>query len=293
MVYFDLDKIVKGAIVTVLTVAMILLNVFFPYCLVNIFPKNHNEMILGIHYVLGAQIHNDLAGMNDTGFKVIKIWLDYNKDDLTSDINNKTTLFFYEAKEFFDFKIAVIVEHDDIHLLDAYLYRFGDYIDYIQILNEPEATTGWAPGALLIENEIFTWAQNIYNIVKLHNLNAQTYTNFSPAFVLRPNVVDFFKNYTDFIGYDPYTTGVIYLTPHFMSMLNKFSSNKRTIITEFGIMDDNDEVQADHIIEGLNFFKNMGFEECWLCYWDMSVNKGYNIGGRLAQERIKEWAQNG
>jgi hypothetical protein len=53
-----------------------------------------------------------------------------------------------------------------------------------------------------------------------------------------------------------------------------------------------DTVQSEFIISGLNLFKNMGLKGCWIVYWN-SVGDAYGIRGRVAEQTVSEWiAQN-
>ena len=284
---------IKSIIITVLSVVMVFANIFGPYYLINIFPQDGHKVRLGIHYSFGDtyNIEPELYNISVTGFKVVKIFLDYVQTQ-----NNQSILFFDSCRQY-NLSVAIIVGPEDVNTFNMTLDWIEDKpynIDYIQILNEPELANSWAEGALYIDNELQTMVKQIHSIVKAHDIKAldgspvKTYVNFSPAFLLRPNIVQFYLPYVDFIGYDAYTSGFIQFTPELMMVLSKLVVDKKIIISEFGMNELDDKVQADHIIEQLNFFKNSGFSDVWLCYWGESSG-GYNIANRLAQEKIKDW----
>ena len=284
-----LTKLVKHLTLTISMICMVFFNLLAPYYLTNIFPKKGNKMTLGIqyNYMIASDVGVDLQQINQTGFKVIRINFFYDSNP-TSIISNRTFLF-YRVVQYYNFKIALIVGPNDVEFLDEYLSSWGKYISYVQVLNEPELLTSWAPGAFYLDEEIFTLARTIVEKVRAYNSaynsTIKLYTNFSPAFLIRANLVKFFANFTDFLGLDVYMDSGLKFMPFIYNMLQKISG-KRIIITEFGISEKDDVRQADFIISGLNFFKNFGIEECWIFYWE---GEGYGIKDRLAQEKIKEW----
>ena len=285
----------KNLLIIFSCVGLIFFNIFSPYFLVSFSKlKEIPVMELGVHYNYSSdspsQIYVSLKAIKDVGFTTVKIWLEYNIDDINSDINNKTMTFYEQARSL-GLKIALVVRYPDIGLrLDRFLDIYSDRLTYVQILNEPETTNAWTPGSLLIDNEIYTYAKDIYDMLKDHNCTAKFYTNFTPAFILRPNIVGYFNNLTDFVGFDAYMDGIIQFTPILTKYLSSIVEGKEIIISEFGMMENDDIVQANHIISNLNFFKSMGFKQCWLCYWGGS-ELAYNIRGRLAQQAITEWIQ--
>ena len=290
-----INHLFKYLLMTVLMIVMIFFNLFGPYYLTFLFPNN-NKMSLGIQYwYLGADIYRDLQSINETGFKTIKIHLDCDTINYFGGPNNDTDLFYRIVKEYYNFKITVIVWYDDLDKLDYYLERWGKYVTYIQVLNEPDVSSAWTlPGAVYIDEEIYTLTETIVQKVRAYNSSIGLYTNLTPGILLRSNLPGFFSNITDFLGLDIYMDSGLRFSPFIYSSMKKLSNNKEIIISEFGICDNDDTRQADYIIEGLNFFKNYGIKECWLMCWGGQgswVGEGYNIGGRLAQQRIKEWIQ--
>ena len=119
-----------------------------------------------------------------------------------------------------------------------------------------------------------------------YNSSIKLYTNFSPAYLIRANLVMFFANITDFLGLDVYMDSGVTFTPFIYNVMQKISNNKSIIISEFGINEKDDTKQANFIVNGLNFFKNLGINEVWLVYWN---GEGYGIGGRLAMTKIQEF----
>lgn len=292
------SKIVKHLLITVLMVCMCLFTVYGPYYLTFAFSKGYNEGFeLGIHYwYLGREIYSDLCEMNGT-FKTIKVMLDIDTENFNSYLNNQTDLFFRLAKQLFNFKVAVIVWYDKIDKLSSYLNRWGKYVDYIQVLNEPDIAKAWGlNGSLYMDEEIYAMASRIVESVRSfnseHNANIKTYTNFTPAILVRTSLVKVFENITDFIGLDMYyTLGVFQLTPFVYQCLSKLVKGKEVIISEFGVCEYNDDVQAVKIIEGLSFFRNYGVRKVWITHWysEDSVGKGYSIYNRTALNVIREW----
>lgn len=296
-----LDNIVKHLIITVSMVCMCLFTVFGQYYLFLVFPKNsgNNDFELGIsYYYLYREVYSDLLEMNGT-FKVLRVPLEMDVYNFNSYVNNQTDLFFRLAKQYFKFEVAVIVWHSKLYMLDDYLNRWGRYVDYVQILNEPDIAKAWQDlnGSLFMDEEIYTIAYEIASVVKayndVHKTSIKLYTNLTPAILVRSSLTKIFENLTDFIGLDIYyTQGIIQLTPFIYQCLTKLMKNKEIIITEFGACELDDDLQSRKLIEGLTFFKNFGFKKVWIFLWntgDDPVVKGYGICGRPSFYAIRDW----
>lgn len=293
------SSLIKHFLITVSIVGMILFNVFGPYYLILSFPKN-NKVELGVHYhyLDAPEIYSDLVEMNATGFKVIKIGLFFDPNDFNSHVNNKTDIFFRLAKSYmFNFEVSVIVWYGQLDLLVPYLQRWGKYVDYIQVLNEPDVASAWGlAGALYMDEEILVMAKDVVEKVraynKEHNMSIKLYTNLTPAVLIRSNVPMIFSNLTDFLGFDLYyTAGVFQMAPFLLSSFKVLAKNKTVIISEFGVCEMDDDKQASLLIEGLNFFKNYGISRVWITHWrsEDPIGKGYTIAGRKSQSAISEW----
>ncbi len=142
-------------------------------------------------------------------------------------------------------------------------------------------------GALFTDDEAGSKFEDIYSIVEQHQLSAQRYTNFSPAFVARTNLPIQFSEKLDFVGFDVFMDSFLTLSPNMIQFLHKIT-NKDVVIAEFGMSTSNDATQSDYIIRGLDLFRNMGLKGCWLVYWN-SVDNDYGIRGRLTEQKVGEW----
>jgi len=284
-------KISKHLVITLSIIVMAFFNIFAPYYITFIFPSS-NKMIIGVDYYIDSEvaIAEDLEAMNIVGIKVIKIELLCEPNSLTDYTNNRTKVFF-EQISFYDFKIAVKVMREDVWKLGYYLEHWGDKIDYIQVLNEPELIQGFGEGALLLDDEIFTPVRQIISNVTAYNVanngNISMYTNFSPAFLLRTNIVQFYSNFTEikFLGFDVYMDIGIQTTP-FIDLALRRLSGRETIVTEFGISTLDENKKTEFVISGLNFFKAYGYKQCWLLYWN---GQEYEISGTKLEVALKEW----
>jgi hypothetical protein len=224
--------------------------------------------------------------MKNIGIKVIKIPCEIDPYDSRSWINNKTMKFFQFIDYFNCFDICLIVYNVGEDKLKFFLQNYGKYIKYIQLLNEPEAMKSWAEGAFCMDEELIKQFLTYKNITDTYCPNATYYTNFSPGFFLRPNLVVEFSKYLDFVGFDPYTEAIYYLTPRFVELLHKLSG-KDVIISEFGASNYDEQRQAKLIVDYLNLFKSMGIKQAWIWSWNDINNMG--IKGRLAEQKVAEW----
>ena len=146
-------------------------------------------------------------------------------------------------------------------------------------------------GALFTDDEAGSKFEDIYTTVEQHQLSAQHYTNFSPAFIARTNLPIQFGEKLDFVGFDVFMDSFLTISPNMIQLLQKITS-KDVVISEFGMSISNDATQSDYIIKGLDLFRNMGLKGCWIVYWNGADND-YGIRGRLTEQKIGEWiAQN-
>lgn len=276
--------IAKHLIITFSILGLIAFNVLGPYYLTFVRPRDP-QMSLGVHYYFD-DIPLDLQLINETGFRTVKI--DFNWDGVENSLSTNQTQQFYNLTAYYGLKTALIVLPQSFHLLNDYLRKWGSHIQYVQALNEPELMKGWGEGALLLDGEIEVVAAPIVNETRSQNLNISLYVNFSPAFLLRPTIVTLYdKMGIDFVGLDVYMESGLQLTPFFYSLLQDLS-NRKAIVSEFGISTFDENKKANFIIEGLDFFKKYGIDECWLVYWN---GVGYGIRGTISQASIKEWVQ--
>ncbi len=270
-------------------------QVFFPYFFYSSSPGRTNSFQVGVSYVYEndkiGQIYKEVSHIYSLGFKVIRVNLICDSSD-PSHLSNSLTAEFIMAAHHFDLDVALIIhQHDNVDDVSYYLNRWGEYISYIQVLNEPELSSSWDLGALYTDDEMFTKFQQIYSVIEPYRSVAKFYTNFEAGFLLRPNVPLELSKYLDFVGYDVFMESFLTLSPRIIQLLQKIT-NKEVIISEFGMSTSDDMAQVDYIIRGLNLFKNMGLRGCWIAYWN-SVDNVYGIRGRLAEQKVGEWiAQN-
>jgi hypothetical protein len=144
---------------------------------------------------------------------------------------------------------------------------------------------------LFTDDEAGSKFEETCSIVEQHQLSAQRYTNFGPAFLVRTNLPVQFSEKLDFVGFDVFMDSFLTLSPRMIQLLQKIT-NKEIVISEFGMSTSDDVAQSDFIIKGLNLFNSMGLRGCWIVYWN-SVDNIYGIRGRLAEQKVGEWiAQN-
>jgi hypothetical protein len=246
---------------------------------------------VGISYVYEqdniGQIYSEVSRIEALEFKVIRINLVCDVSD-PNGYSNVLTEEFLMAAQHFNVSVALIINnHNTIDEVHYYLNRWGSYLSYIQVLNEPELSSSWTVGALYTDDEIFSKFQEFYEVVKPYRTTAKLYTNFEAGYLLRTNVPIELSENLDFVGYDVFMESFLVLSPNFVQLLEK-TTNKEVVITEFGISTNNDEVQSNYVIRGLELFKSMGLKGCWLVYWN-SVNNNYGIRGRLAEKMVGEW----
>jgi hypothetical protein len=279
-----------------LSILLVFTQIFFPYVYYSIASGNNNSNFeVGISYVYEqdniGQIYNEVSHIKDLGFDVIRVNLICDPLDPTA-YSNTITNVFYSAVSQIGINVALIINnHDSDNNINYYLNKWGNYLTYVQVLNEPDVATSWDLGALFTDDEAGSRFDEIYGIVQQHHLSAQSYTNFGPAFLLRTNLPVKFSEKLDFVGLDIFMDSFLTISPRMIQFLQKIT-NKQIVISEFGMSTSDDTTQADYIMKGLNLFKSMGLKGCWIVYWN-SVDNVYGIRGRLAEQKVGEWiAQN-
>jgi hypothetical protein len=293
---FTNRSLIKNLIVITLCVLFLFTQIFFPYQYYASADRNGTSSFqVGIHYVYEqdneSQIYGEVTRIYDLGFKAIRITLECDPTDYNNTQNRKTDIFF-SATDNYGLVVALVIRNlESTDKVDYYLNRWGSHIKYIQVMNEPEASSPWAVGALFSDDEILTNFDTMYSTVVSHHLSAQLYTNFGVGYVLRTNVPIELSKKLDFVGYDVFMDSFLVLSPHFIQNLHQIT-NKDVVITEFGMSTSNSQAQSDFIIKGLNLFKSMGLKGCWLVYWNSAFDN-YGIRGRPAEQAVGDWiAQN-
>jgi hypothetical protein len=296
LVAFANNKIVWTLTIIGLSIIMVFAQIFFPYFYYSSSSGNSNSAFeVGISYVYEqdstGQIYNEVAHIKDLGFSVIRVNLVCDSTNPSAYSNSLTNVFFSAVRQI-NIKVALIINnHDSIDNINYYLGRWGEYLTYVQVLNEPDVATSWDMGALFTDDEAGSRFDEVYTTVEQHQLSVQYYTNFGPAFLLRTNLPVQFSEKLDFVGFDVFMDSFLTLSPRMIQLLHKIT-NKEIVIAEYGMSSSDDMAQSDYIIKGLNLFKSMGLRGCWLVYWN-SVGNSYGIRGRLAEQKVGEWiAQN-
>ena len=292
LVGFTNKSLIKNLIVTTLAILLIFVQIFFPYQYYA--SANRNASVpfqVGIHYVYEQddldQIYNQVARIHDLGFKAIRITLECDPADYTHIQNQKTDMFFF-ATDSYGLAVALVIKNLDLtEKVDYYLNRWGSHLKYIQVMNEPEASSTWSVGSIFTDDEIITNFETMYSTVEAHHLPAQLYTNFGIGYILRSNVPIELCKKLDFVGFDIFMDSFLVLSPHFIQNLQKIT-NRDVVITEFGMSTGNSQAQSDFIIKGLNLFKNMGLKGCWLVYWNSEFDN-YGIRDRPSEQAVGDW----
>jgi hypothetical protein len=250
---------------------------------------------VGVSYVYEqdniGQIYDEVSRIKNLGFSVVRVNMVVDSASPSAYSNTLTDVFFSAVRQL-GVKVALIINNhasgDDI---EYYLGKWGKDLAYVQILNEPDVASSWDIGALFTDDEAGSRFEEVYSIVEQHQLPAQRYTNFGPAFVVRTNLPVQFSEKLDFVGFDVFMDSFLTLSPNMIQLLQKITS-KEVVISEFGMSTSDDAAQSEFIIRGLNLFKSMGLRGCWLVYWN-SAGDSYGIRGRLAEQKVGEWiAQN-
>jgi hypothetical protein len=286
------NRMVRGLTIMGLCILMILFQLFFPYFFYSVSSGTPNSPFqVGVTYVYEqdniGQIYSEVSRIHALGFEVIRVNLVCDVSDPNAYPNVLTEEFFMSTQHF-NMSVALIINNDvELNDLSYYLGRWGSFLSYIQVLNEPELSASWAIGALYTDDELFSKFQDVYALVEPYRATAQLYTNFEAGYLLRTNVPLELSERLDFVGFDVFMESFLILSPDFIQFLHK-TTNKDVVITEYGMSTNNEAAQSDFIIQGLNLFKSMGLKGCWIVYWN-SVNNNYGIRGRLAEKTIGEW----
>ena len=293
---FTNKSLVKNLIVITLCVMFFFIQLFFPYDYYSSAQRSSNSAFqVGIHYVYEqdnlSQIYGQVVQIYDLGFKVIRINLVC--DPLyDNDVSNQKTDMFFNATSHFGLAVALVIQnYEPIDTINYYLNRWGNSLKYVQIMNEPETSSGWDVGALYTDDEIISDFNSIYAAVASHNLSVQYYTNFGIGYVLRSNIPIELSQKLNFVGLDIYMNSFLVLSPLFIQNLQEIT-HKNVVITEFGMSTTDSAAQTNYIISGLNLFKSMGLKGCWIVYWN-SENDNYGIRGTPTETAVGDWiAQN-
>ena len=285
-------SLIKNLLVTTLAILLVFVQIFYPYQFYSSANRNGNTNFqVGIHYVYEQddlyQIYSQVSQIHELGFKTIRITLECDSTDYNHIQNQKTDAFFSAADQY-NIAVALVIQNLDLaDKVNYYLDRWGSYLSYIQVMNEPESSSTWSVGSIFSDDEIISTFDNMYATVAAHNLPAKLYTNFGIGYSLRSNVPITLSQKLDFVGLDIFMDSFLVLSPHFVDNLHKIT-NKDVMITEFGMSTSNSQAQSDFLIKGLNVFKSMGLKGCWLVYWNSEFDH-YGIRNRLAQQTVGEW----
>jgi hypothetical protein len=295
-IYRFINKsLVKNLLIVILCMMFVLVQVFYPYQFYASESRAKNsDFVVGIHYVFEqdqvGQIRDQVRRIHDLGFKTIRITLECNPDYRSDTMNQKNDEFF-SAADYYGIPVALVIPNDDTtSKVDYYLTRWGSHLTYIQILNEPELSSSWSPGALFTDDEITSKFNTMYETVNSHHLSATYYTNFGLGYIIRSNVPVELSKKLDFVGLDIYMDSFLTLSPLFVKNLHEVT-NKDVTITEFGMSTSSSQAQTDFIIKGLNLYKSMGLDGCWLCYWNSQFDN-YGIRDRPTEQAVGVWIAN-
>jgi len=290
------SNMVRTLTIISLCIILVLVQIFFPYFYFSSSYKDSNSPFqVGVTYVYEqdniGQISTEVSRIKNLGFSIIRVNLVCDSTELNDYLNSMTDVF-YTATQQLGMKVALIIQnHIETNELRYYLDRWGKYLSYVQILNEPELSSSWDIGALFTDDEIVSKFQQVRSIIEQYTLQAQLYTNFGAGFVVRTNIPIELSENLDFVGFDVFMESFLALSTNMIQLLHKIT-NKEVVITEFGMSTVDDVAQSDYIIKGLNFFKSMGLRGCWIVYWNSEADY-YGIRGRLAEKKVGEWiAQN-
>jgi len=293
---FANNKIAWTLTIISLTVLLVFTQIFFPYLYHSFSPGNQTSPFeVGVTYVYErdnpGQIYDEVARIKNLGFDVIRVNLVSDSHNPSAYSNTLTDVFFSAVEEL-NIKVALIINnHDSLDNINYCLNEWGEGLTYVQVLNEPDVASSWDMGALFTDDEAGSKFEQVYKLVEQHQLSAQYYTNFGPAFMVRTNLPIEFSEKLDFIGFDVFMDSFLTLSPRMVQLLQKIT-DKEIVISEFGRSTSDDNAQSEYIIKGLDLFKSMGLRGCWIVYWN-SADNVYGIRGRLAEQEIGEWiAQN-
>jgi hypothetical protein len=295
---FSQNKIVWTLVIISLCFFLVFVQFFLPYLFYSSSSSvqgSNTSFEMGITYVYERddvdQIFDEVSRLKELGFTVIRVNLVCDSSNPNNYLNTLSDVFFSAVRQL-DLKVALIINgHASTNDINYHLDKWGSSLSYIQILNEPDVASSWEIGALFTDDEAGSKFEDVYTIVEQHQLSAQLYTNFSPAFIARTNLPIEYSEKLDFVGFDVFMASFLTLSPSMIQYLQKIT-NRQVVISEFGMSTSNDAAQSDYIISGLNLFRNMGLKGCWIVYWNDADNH-YGIRGRLAEQNVGEWiAQN-
>ncbi|MCJ7762719.1 hypothetical protein MUP38_04600, partial [Candidatus Bathyarchaeota archaeon] len=286
------NSIVRTLTIIGLCISLVLVQIFFPcFYFSNASRNSSGQFEVGVSYVYEqdnvGQIYDEVSRIHDLGINIIRVNMVCDSTELNDYLNSMTDVFFAATQQF-NMRVALIIQNnEDTDEIQYYLNRWGNYLAYVQILNEPESASSWDVGALFTDDEAISKFEKVYSIVAQHHLSVQLYTNFGAGFIVRSNLPIQFSEKLNFIGFDVFMESFLVLSPNFIQLLQKIT-NKDVVITEFGMSTSDDAAQSDYILRGLNLFKNMGLKGCWIVYWN-SADSDYGIRGRLAEQTVGEW----
>jgi hypothetical protein len=296
VVRFTNRSLIKNLIVITLIITFFFVQLFYPYeYYSSASRKPDSSFQVGVHYVFEqdelGRISSEVNRIHDLGFKAIRITLECNPND-DDDVQNQKNDAFFNAASADGIAVALVIPNlDTPDKVDYYLNRWGGYLAYIQVMNEPELSSTWSAGALFTDDEIISKFDLVYNTVESHSLSAQLYTNFGIGYLIRSNIPIDLSKKLDFVGLDIFMDSFLVLSPLIIPNLQKIT-DKNVVITEFGMSTTDSAAQTNYIIKGLNLFKSMGLTGCWLVYWN-SAYDSYGIRDKSTEQAVGEWiAQN-
>lgn len=290
---FTNRSLIKNLIIITLCIVLGFTIVFFPYQYYSAERSGKSDFQVGIHYVFEqdelGQISGQVQRIHDLGFKVIRIRLECQPDPLDyNNVMNQKNDEFFAATQQYGMKVALVIMNlEDTAKVDYYLNRWGSNLNYIQIFNEPELSNSWSQGAMFTDDEILSKFNIMYDTIQAHHLNVQYYTNFGISYVIRSNVPLELAKKLDFVGLDIFMDAFTVTSPHFVDNLQRLT-DKKVVITEFGMSTTNHAAQTDFILKGLNLFKNMGLPGCWVVYWNSAFDS-YGIRDTSTETAVGEW----
>ncbi len=289
---FTNKSLVKNLIVITLCVMFLFIQIFYSYDYYASGQRNSNSAFqVGIHYVYEqdnlTDIYAQVTQIHDLGFKVIRINLVCNPLN-PNDINNQKTDMFFSATSHYGLAVALVIQnYETTDTINYYLDRWGNDLKYVQVMNEPETSSGWDIGALYSDDEIISNFNTMYATVAAHNLPVQYYTNFGIGYIVRSNIPIDLSKKLNFVGFDIFMNSFLVLSPHFVNNLAQIT-HKNVVITEFGMSTSDSVAQTSYIINGLNLFKSMGLKGCWIVYWN-SAYDNYGIRGTQTETAVGNW----
>jgi hypothetical protein len=292
VVGFTNKSLIKNLIIITFCVMFIFIQIFYPYNYYSSGQRNPaSSFQVGIHYVYEQdnldQIYGEVTRIHDLGFKAIRITLECNPLE-QNDAQNQRTDVFFSATDHLRLAVALVIPNDDTtDKVNYYLSRWGSHLKYIQVMNEPEASSSSGIGALFTDDEIVSKFENIFSVIESHHLSANLYTNFGVGYVLRSNLPIQLSKNLDFVGLDIFMDSFLVLSPHFVKNLQQVT-HKDVVITEFGRSTGDSTEQTNFIIQGLNLFRSMGLKGGWLVYWNSQFDN-YGIRDRPAEQAIGDW----